>query len=62
MTESNNSRENGVYSAAEIKKICLDAGDHRKAECKSDNLCFKPGFEGKGIYCVTREHEKANLG
>jgi len=38
------------------------AGDHRKAECKSDNLCFKPGFEGKGIYCVTREHEKANLG
>lgn len=24
------------------------AGDRRKAECKSDNLCFKPGFEGKG--------------
>ncbi len=35
------------------------AGDHRKAECKSDNLCFKPGLEGKGIYCVTREREKA---
>ena len=33
-------------------------GDLRKAECKSDNLCFNPGFEGKGIYCVTREIEK----
>jgi 2,4-dienoyl-CoA reductase-like NADH-dependent reductase (Old Yellow Enzyme family) len=35
------------------------AGDHRKAECKSDNLCFKPGFEGKGIYCLSREREQA---
>ena len=35
------------------------AGDRRKAECKSDNLCFNPGLEGKGIYCVTREREKA---
>lgn len=34
------------------------AGDRRKAECKSDNLCFEPGREGKGIYCVTREREK----
>ena len=33
-------------------------GDLRKAECKSDNLCFNPGFEGKGIYCVTKEIEK----
>ena len=32
-------------------------GDLRKAECKSDNLCFNPGFEGKGIYCVTKEME-----
>ena len=32
-------------------------GDMRKAECKSDNLCFDPGFGGKGIYCVTREIE-----
>jgi hypothetical protein len=38
------------------------AGDRRKAECKSDGLCFKPGFEGKGIYCVTREREKAKQG
>ena len=34
------------------------AGDRRRAECKSDNLCFKPGFEGDGIYCVSREREK----
>jgi 2,4-dienoyl-CoA reductase-like NADH-dependent reductase (Old Yellow Enzyme family) len=34
------------------------AGDLRKAECKSDNLCFMPALEGKGIYCVTREREK----
>ena len=33
-------------------------GDRRKAECKSDNLCFKPGSEGEGIYCVTDKHEK----
>ena len=33
-------------------------GDRRKAECKSDNQCFKPGFEGNGIYCVTKELEK----
>ncbi|MDO9109524.1 MAG: NADH:flavin oxidoreductase [Desulfatirhabdiaceae bacterium] len=34
------------------------AGDTRRAECKSDNLCFEPGREGRGIYCVTREREK----
>jgi 2,4-dienoyl-CoA reductase-like NADH-dependent reductase (Old Yellow Enzyme family) len=34
------------------------AGDRRRAECKSDNLCFKPAFEGDGIYCVAREREK----
>lgn len=33
------------------------AGDTRRAECKSDNLCFEPGREGRGIYCVTRERE-----
>ena len=31
------------------------AGDRRRAECVSDNLCFAPGFSGKGVYCVTRE-------
>jgi 2,4-dienoyl-CoA reductase-like NADH-dependent reductase (Old Yellow Enzyme family) len=35
------------------------AGDHRKAECKSDNLCYEPGREGKGIYCVAMERERA---
>ncbi|OQX10228.1 MAG: NADH:flavin oxidoreductase [Desulfobulbaceae bacterium A2] len=33
-------------------------GDLRKAECVSDNLCFTPGFEGRGIGCVTRERQK----
>lgn len=35
-----------------------EKGDLRKADCKSDNLCFNPGFEGKGIYCVAREIEE----
>jgi len=34
------------------------SGDRRRAACKSDNLCFGPGLEGKGIYCVTAEREK----
>jgi len=34
--------------------------DRRRAECKSDNLCFGPGLEGGGIYCVSQEHEKTN--
>ncbi|NOX33197.1 MAG: NADH:flavin oxidoreductase [Deltaproteobacteria bacterium] len=33
------------------------SGDRRKAKCISDNLCFNPGFEGKGVYCVTKERE-----
>ena len=36
-------------------------GNLRKAECKSDNLCFNPGFEGKGIYCVTKEIEENRM-
>ncbi|MBU1418675.1 MAG: NADH:flavin oxidoreductase [Proteobacteria bacterium] len=35
-----------------------ERGDLRKAECKLDNLCFNPGFAGKGIYCVSREKEE----
>ncbi len=34
------------------------SGDRRRATCKSDNLCFGPGLEGRGIYCVTEEREK----
>jgi 2,4-dienoyl-CoA reductase-like NADH-dependent reductase (Old Yellow Enzyme family) len=36
------------------------AGDLRRAECRSDNLCFKPGMEGEGIYCVVKSREKKN--
>jgi 2,4-dienoyl-CoA reductase-like NADH-dependent reductase (Old Yellow Enzyme family) len=31
------------------------AGDRRNAACLSDNRCFKPGMEGKGICCITPE-------
>jgi 2,4-dienoyl-CoA reductase-like NADH-dependent reductase (Old Yellow Enzyme family) len=34
------------------------AGDRRKAECRSDNLCFGPGREGGGIRCVTMQREE----
>ena len=30
------------------------AGDRSRSSCKSDNLCFRPGLRGKGIYCVTK--------
>jgi 2,4-dienoyl-CoA reductase-like NADH-dependent reductase (Old Yellow Enzyme family) len=33
-------------------------GDRRRAECPSDNLCFKPGIEGDGIYCVAGKRER----
>ncbi len=31
------------------------SGDQRKASCKSDNLCFRPGLKGKGICCLTEK-------
>ncbi|MFH1079267.1 MAG: NADH:flavin oxidoreductase [Pseudomonadota bacterium] len=34
------------------------SGDRRRATCISDNLCFRPGFNGRGIYCVTEEREQ----
>jgi 2,4-dienoyl-CoA reductase-like NADH-dependent reductase (Old Yellow Enzyme family) len=34
------------------------AGDRRKAECISDNLCFRPGIKGEGVYCVVEKREK----
>jgi 2,4-dienoyl-CoA reductase-like NADH-dependent reductase (Old Yellow Enzyme family) len=37
------------------------AGDRRRAECRSDNLCFKPGLDGEGIYCVVKSREKKNI-
>ncbi|MDX9789162.1 MAG: NADH:flavin oxidoreductase [Desulfobacterales bacterium] len=30
-------------------------GDRNKAACESDNLCFQPAIEGKGICCVVEE-------
>jgi 2,4-dienoyl-CoA reductase-like NADH-dependent reductase (Old Yellow Enzyme family) len=33
------------------------SGDRSKAACLSDNMCFKPAMEGKGIYCLTEERE-----
>jgi len=33
------------------------SGDLSKAACLSDNMCFKPAMEGKGIYCLTEERE-----
>ena len=35
------------------------AGDLTKSACVSDNLCFRPAIEGKGLYCVTEKREKA---
>ncbi len=37
------------------------SGDLRPALCKSDNLCFGPAMEGKGIYCVVEEQERKKL-
>ncbi|HNY72456.1 MAG TPA: NADH:flavin oxidoreductase [Syntrophales bacterium] len=37
-------------------------GDRRPAACISDNLCFAPAFEGRGIYCVTAERKAARSG
>ena len=34
------------------------AGDLTPSACVSDNMCFQPAIEGKGIYCVTERREK----
>lgn len=34
-------------------------GDRHRATCLSDNQCFNPGREGKGVYCIVEEREKA---
>jgi 2,4-dienoyl-CoA reductase-like NADH-dependent reductase (Old Yellow Enzyme family) len=34
------------------------SGDRRPATCISDNGCFKPAIEGRGIYCVVEAREK----
>jgi 2,4-dienoyl-CoA reductase-like NADH-dependent reductase (Old Yellow Enzyme family) len=35
------------------------AGDLTKSACVSDNKCFQPAIEGRGIYCVTEKRESA---
>ena len=35
-------------------------GDRRKSECVSDNACFAPAMDGRGLYCVTMA-KKARL-
>jgi 2,4-dienoyl-CoA reductase-like NADH-dependent reductase (Old Yellow Enzyme family) len=34
------------------------SGDTRPAFCTSDNLCFAPAMEGKGVQCITEQLEK----
>jgi 2,4-dienoyl-CoA reductase-like NADH-dependent reductase (Old Yellow Enzyme family) len=34
------------------------SGDRGPAGCVSDNGCFKPAFEGRGVYCVVEAREK----
>ena len=34
------------------------SGNRERAECRSDNLCFKPAFAGQGVYCVMKEKRK----
>lgn len=34
------------------------SGDTRQSSCVSDNGCFKPGLEGKGIYCTVEALER----
>jgi 2,4-dienoyl-CoA reductase-like NADH-dependent reductase (Old Yellow Enzyme family) len=36
-------------------------GDFRKAECVSDNECFGPASDGRGVYCVTMEKKRSKL-
>jgi 2,4-dienoyl-CoA reductase-like NADH-dependent reductase (Old Yellow Enzyme family) len=36
------------------------AGDRGRSSCKSDNLCFRPGLKGEGVYCVTKMRAKKN--
>lgn len=35
-----------------------ESGSRERADCKSDNLCFKPASAGQGVYCVMKEKRK----
>jgi 2,4-dienoyl-CoA reductase-like NADH-dependent reductase (Old Yellow Enzyme family) len=34
------------------------SGDRGPARCVSDNGCFQPGFEGKGVFCVVEARQR----
>jgi 2,4-dienoyl-CoA reductase-like NADH-dependent reductase (Old Yellow Enzyme family) len=34
-------------------------GDRRQAECVSDNACFAPAMDGRGLYCVTMAKKRS---
>ncbi len=34
-------------------------GDRRAAECVSDNACFAPASDGRGVYCVTMANKRS---
>ena len=38
------------------------SGDRRPASCLSDNRCFKPALEGRGIHCVVEALDKGSGG
>jgi 2,4-dienoyl-CoA reductase-like NADH-dependent reductase (Old Yellow Enzyme family) len=38
------------------------SGDTGPAACVSDNGCFEPGFQGKGVYCVVEARHKDGTG
>ncbi len=37
-------------------------GDRRPSECVSDNACFEPASDGRGLYCVTMEKKRRRSG
>lgn len=37
-------------------------GDRRPSECVSDNACFAPASDGRGLYCVTMEKKRNKAG
>ncbi|MGC8491251.1 MAG: NADH:flavin oxidoreductase [Syntrophobacteraceae bacterium] len=37
------------------------SGDSRRAQCRSDNLCFKPGLDGEGVQCVTAKRLQGKI-
>jgi 2,4-dienoyl-CoA reductase-like NADH-dependent reductase (Old Yellow Enzyme family) len=37
-------------------------GDRRPAECVSDNACFAPASDGRGLYCVTMAKKRGRAG